>query len=138
MTEQQTARYERRDVNPKWLTVTVLIVIAGIAFCLWLASVVLGFGRPALLSKPPSAIPATVPAPHLRSDPGQDLAEYQQEKRQQLSSAGWVDREAGIVHIPIRQAMDHVAEHGLPRWPAPAADSPAMRAQEARQAAGVP
>lgn len=138
MTEQQTAPYERRDVNPKWLSITVLIVIVGIAFCLWLASVVLGFGRPALLSGPPGAIPATVPSPQLRSDPGQDLAEYQREKRQRLSSAGWVDREASIVHIPIQQAMEQVAEHGPPRWPALATDSPAMRAQQARQAAGAP
>lgn len=138
MTEQRAAPYEQRDINPKWLTVTVLIIIAAIAFCLWLASVVLGVGRPTLLSKPPGAIPATVPAPQLRSDPGQDLAAFQQEKRQRLHSSGWVDREAGIAHIPIQQAMQQVAEQGLPRWSPPEAESPAMRAQEARQAAGEP
>src|SRR5699024_8698106 len=112
MADQEAASYERRDVNPKWLAVTAVIIIIGIASCLWLAHSVLDFGKPTLVTEYPGPIPDTVPAPQLRSDPTQDLAEYQRSKRQRLESAGMVDDKAGIAHIPIQQAMDHLAEHG--------------------------
>ena len=35
-----------------------------------------------------------------------------EEARRRLSSAGWVDRDAGVVRIPIEQAMDLVAQQG--------------------------
>ena len=34
------------------------------------------------------------------------------EARRRLESAGWVDRDAGVVRIPIEQAMDIVAQRG--------------------------
>ena len=35
-----------------------------------------------------------------------------EEARRRLGSAGWVDRDAGVVHIPIEQAMDLVVQRG--------------------------
>jgi hypothetical protein len=32
--------------------------------------------------------------------------------RQRLESAGWVDRDAGVVHIPIEEAMDLIVARG--------------------------
>jgi hypothetical protein len=34
------------------------------------------------------------------------------EARRRLESAGWVDRDAGVVHVPIEQAMEIVARRG--------------------------
>lgn len=39
-------------------------------------------------------------------------AERKLEARKRLDSAGWVDRERGVVHIPIEQAMEIVARKG--------------------------
>jgi hypothetical protein len=36
------------------------------------------------------------------------------EARRRLESAGWVDRDAGVVRIPIEQAMEIVARRGTP------------------------
>jgi hypothetical protein len=38
-------------------------------------------------------------------------------EEQQLHSYGWVDQSAGSVHIPIDQAMQLIAERGLPTTP---------------------
>lgn len=35
-----------------------------------------------------------------------------EEARRRLGGAGWVDRDAGVVHIPIEQAMDLIAQRG--------------------------
>ena len=50
-----------------------------------------------------------VPSPRLQTQPIEDYAHYFAEKRAQLDSVGWIDRERGIAHIPIEQAMDDVA-----------------------------
>jgi hypothetical protein len=62
--------------------------------------------------------PPTPPAPRLEAQPGQDLAAYRGVERAKLSTYRWVDRQAGLVAIPIDRAMDMVAQQGLPARPA--------------------
>jgi len=59
-------------------------------------------------------VPPQPPLPRLEIDPPADLARYRDEQRTGLESYGWVDRPAGVVHIPIEDAMRIVAERGLP------------------------
>jgi hypothetical protein len=59
-------------------------------------------------------VPPQPPLPRLETDPAQDLARYREEQRKGLDGYGWVDRPAGVVHIPIDEAMRIVAERGLP------------------------
>ena len=40
--------------------------------------------------------------------------EFDRRQRDELSSYGWIDRQAGIVHIPIDAAMELVLKKGLP------------------------
>jgi hypothetical protein len=57
-----------------------------------------------------------VPSPRLQAQPIEDYAHYFAEKRAQLESAGWIDREHRIAHIPIEQAMDQIArQQGAPK-----------------------
>jgi hypothetical protein len=39
-----------------------------------------------------------------------------QAENAQLHSYGWVDRSAGMVRVPIDQAMAFVVQQGLPSW----------------------
>jgi hypothetical protein len=52
--------------------------------------------------------------PHLQGDPATDRIRAQKQQLEQLSSYGWVDRSAGIAHIPIDRAMDLLAESSSP------------------------
>jgi hypothetical protein len=57
-----------------------------------------------------------------------DLETMQQRERYTLNSYGWVDQNAGIVRIPIEQAMDALVRQGLPtRVAAPAAGQPKQK-----------
>ncbi|HJV59861.1 MAG TPA: hypothetical protein VJ743_02890 [Albitalea sp.] len=58
------------------------------------------------------AAPAVRPAegPVLQSSPQPDLAKYRAEKQRRLDSTGWVDRERGIVHVPVATAMAMLAQ----------------------------
>jgi hypothetical protein len=54
------------------------------------------------------------PAPQLEVTETQDLAAQRAAESQILTSYGWVDREHGIVRIPIGQAIDLLAASHLP------------------------
>jgi hypothetical protein len=54
------------------------------------------------------------PEPRLQTNPKQDLADLRRREEIILNSYGWVDRNAGIVRIPIGEAMKLTVERGLP------------------------
>jgi hypothetical protein len=54
------------------------------------------------------------PEPRLQTDPRQDLADMRASEDEQLQSYGWVDKNAGVVRIPIDAAMKLTLERGLP------------------------
>ena len=61
------------------------------------------------------------PEPRLQVNGYQDLVSYQKQQQDILNHYGWVDQAAGVVHIPIDQAMDDLLKKGLPaRTPAEA------------------
>jgi hypothetical protein len=57
------------------------------------------------------------PSPRLQSSPRADMQAFHAEEMARLNSAGWVDRDAHTVHIPIDQAMRAVAAEGIAGWP---------------------
>ncbi len=54
------------------------------------------------------------PEPRLQTDPRDDLAHLRRAEDDVLQSYAWIDRSAGVVRIPIDQAMKLIAERGLP------------------------
>lgn len=64
--------------------------------------------------------PATIqqfPEPRLEDDERTELNGFRLHEDQQLESYGWVNQNAGVVHIPIDQAMKLIAQRGLPTTP---------------------
>jgi len=54
--------------------------------------------------------------PVLQVKPQHDWLAYRQEQEAFLNNYGWVNRTAGLVRIPISEAMERVMRDGLPRW----------------------
>jgi len=54
------------------------------------------------------------PAPRLQVSPNQELKRTSQTEEVILRSYRWVDKDAGIVGIPIEQAIKVLAKKGLP------------------------
>ena len=101
------------------------IVMVGIYVAVWL---VFGFFDRREASESVRDFPLAAgrsdvpPQPRLQADPRQDLRALQQRDEALLNSYGWADREAGLVRIPIAEAMRLTVERGLPvRWTAAAA-----------------
>jgi hypothetical protein len=56
-------------------------------------------------------------APMLESDERGQFKDFLLKQEDQLNSYGWVDQQAGVVHIPIERAIDLIVERGLPVLP---------------------
>jgi hypothetical protein len=108
--------YETRDVNPKvilWLVAAVVLVVGGAMGGLW--ALQQNHHSVATRNQPPRlmTVDQTAPAPRLQAAPVRDYQEYLNEQERELSTYGWVNRDRGIVRIPIERAMDVALERGL-------------------------
>jgi hypothetical protein len=62
--------------------------------------------------------PKMPPEPRLQSSPRIDLHDMRAAEDQLLHHYSWVDRDKGVVRLPIERAMDILAQRGLPSRPA--------------------
>jgi hypothetical protein len=65
-------------------------------------------------------LPKTIeafPQPRLEKNERLEINGFRLQEEQTLFSYGWVDRQAGLVRIPINRAMELVAQRGLPTTP---------------------
>jgi len=117
MSRTTTGNYEPSDFNPRGvaefvvgLVITVVVsavVVAGV-MRYWLSI------SPVGNTAPFSKVIARITAPRLQISPADDLAAIHEREQSFLHGYGWVDRKAGIIHIPIERAMQLVVERGLP------------------------
>jgi hypothetical protein len=114
-------RHEKSDVNVRAILAVgaglaaVTTVLAGVVWLL-----VLFLARSAADNAPREFPLAAAheqrlpPEPRLQTDPREDLLTLRQDEERLLRSYGWVDKDAGVVRIPINEAMRLTLERGLP------------------------
>ena len=90
---------------------------AGLMAFFIVSVVALRFIYPGAVSGPSDAPRSQSAKPALQIDAPADLAAHRAAEQRALTSYGWVDRQAGTVHIPIDQAMRDVAASGIKDWP---------------------
>ncbi len=83
--------------------------------------------------KPPATPVSRFPQPQLQANAAADLVKIQATEQEKLATYGWVDRNAGVVRMPIDQAMRLVAQRGVPVWPAPPPQPPQKTALEIKK-----
>lgn len=122
-------KYEPKDASGKWLgAIGVLIVITAIIlpFLLWgfYGHFEASYGHAAPIPESKNLERFNVPpAPELKPYPIVNYREFRRAENEKLTEYGWINREKGIVHIPIEQAMKQLAAKGLPEIQ-PANDNP--------------
>jgi hypothetical protein len=123
-------KHEQSDVNIRPILLFGLVmVIAGIIIHLTIWLMFSFFDTRAELQLPrqyPLAAEGQnqlPPEPRLQTTPREDLKEFRAGEDQILGSYGWIDKSAGVVRIPIPEAMQLTLERGLPARPAAPAPS---------------
>lgn len=109
--------YELRDVNPRlplYVALGVLILLP-LVF-LFITGAFALRGEIALSTRVEDFFEGVLSEPRtarLQASPDADLARMRAISKEGLNGYGWIDREAGIVRIPIERAMDlYVQRHG--------------------------
>ena len=95
-------------VGAVFLATLAFLVIAPLALLLAFPGAVPDVGRTRTVQPPP---------PRLQLDPPRDLARFRADEEKRLSTYYWVDKDRGIVHIPIDRAMRLLVERGIDGFP---------------------
>ena len=105
------------NIKPILFSTVAILSVAVFAFiAMW--AMFLGLERASLyLAKTPPPMSAHPPS-HvgmlLQVDPPAEFSVVHAEAYRALSEYGWVDKDAGVVHIPIARAMDLSIARGFP------------------------
>lgn len=96
----------------------LVAIILGTLVLVLIVSVFIWFGFDYVRQRPPASLfegGATMAdeVPRVKPDWPGDLAVLDQQMKERLNTAGWIDREAGVVHMPIDRAMTLLVERGL-------------------------
>jgi hypothetical protein len=111
--------YERSDLKPG----TIALFGIGLAVVIGAAVVITSLFvhyRALQHSRQETPVPRlagereATPEPRLQVDAPKELRQMRAAEEAALNSYGWVDKDAGIVKIPVDRAMEILAKKGLP------------------------
>jgi hypothetical protein len=125
---QPATGHETRDVHLGGATrfIVVMSVFLAVVFAfIWFVFVTWRADTAAPAASTPAAAARTgdrlPPLPRLQTTPYADLKAFRADETQVLETYAWVDKEKGVVRIPIARAIELVAERGLPAAATPEA-----------------
>ncbi|MCL4217586.1 MAG: hypothetical protein KJ052_11375 [Candidatus Hydrogenedentes bacterium] len=116
--------YEIRDVKISVVLMFLIPVatVSALSFVVVYGLIALWDKRPEPTSVQPSPVAEARPLPELyvlQPNPPLDFQAFQAEEKAEVSAYRWIDKEAGLAKIPVNEALDWVADHGIPEWPLP-------------------
>jgi hypothetical protein len=119
--ENPEVHHETSDVNIRAILefgAGLIVVAVGIHFIVWL---LFGYFTSREARRVPPEYPLAVsqgertpPEPRLQTTPREDLRDFRANEDAVLASYGWVDKNAGVVRIPIDEAIRLTLKRGLP------------------------
>jgi hypothetical protein len=109
---------EQRDLNLRAVAIFAVSLAVTIVIVLLVSKGVSVWMLRRHTARQPSALPVGVasqlpPEPRLQVNAPMDLRHWRATEDSLLAGYGWVDREHGVVRIPINQAMKLIEKHGV-------------------------
>ena len=134
MVTPEGAGYEHTDANVWqiikfgiWLLITALVVHVGMGamYKMLIEQAKVTGEQPYPLAS--TTEPRLPPAPRLQQFPRNEYYEHFVSEQDKLHSYGWINKDAGVVRIPIEDAMRLTLERGvLQTAPQPAQETPGL------------
>ena len=111
--ENPTTDFEPTD----WSLRPVALIYVAIPVLLVISCFVLIVAYPNALPDVDRTLRIAPPGPRLQTDAAGDLQKFRADEERRLNTYYWIERDKGIVHIPIEQAMKSLAATGAPGFP---------------------
>jgi len=113
------AGHELRDLSPGNIALFGAALAAIIGVALLATYALFHFYLVGVTRSQPSPSPLSygrgpTPEPRLGVKAGDELAAMRKQESEILNTYGWVDRDRGVVRIPIERAIEMIARRGLP------------------------
>jgi hypothetical protein len=111
--------YELSDLKPAAIVLFALALVIAVGLAVLITSLFIHF-RALQQARHEAPVPRlagereAMPEPRLQIDAQKELRQMRASEEAALNSYGWVDKNAGIVRIPVKRAMEILAEKGLP------------------------
>jgi hypothetical protein len=119
-----SAGAEQQDDRPKtafeptdWPLRPIALIYIGLLVLLVISSFVLIAAYPTSMPDVDRTLRIAPPGPRLQTEPASDLRAFRADEAKRLNTYYWIDKQKGVVHIPIQEAMKKVAKTGLPGFP---------------------
>jgi hypothetical protein len=118
------AGHEVSDVSIRGLIIFLVGLLASLAAVVFAISWMFSFLSMRAQrsdSPPPPLAPLRTkgpPEPRLQETPALEMRKMREAEEAALTNTRWIDKQQGIVQIPIDRAMELIGQRGLPHWPA--------------------
>jgi len=100
-----------------WEFKPIVLIYAGILILLVISTLVLIPAYPNALPDVDRVLRINPPGPRLQTDPEADYRRFRAEEEQKLDGYHWVDKQKGVVRVPIEQAMKKLVQTGISGFP---------------------
>ena len=100
-----------------WDLAPVAAVYIGVLVLLVISCFAVVLAYPGALPDVSRALHINPPGPRLQTNDAADLRRFRAEEDRKLNSYYWTDKQKGVVHIPIGEAMKKLAQTGIPGFP---------------------
>jgi hypothetical protein len=113
------ASYERSDLRPGYIAFFGIALSVVLVISVVIASLIVHY-KTVQHARQDTPIPRlarereATPGPRLQVEAHSELRQMRAAEDAALNNYGWVDKNAGIVRIPVDQAMEVLAKKGLP------------------------
>ena len=105
--------YEPAD----WPLKPIAAIALGLLALLVISAFVLIVAYPHTTSDVTRDVRINPPGPRLQTDEAADLRRFRTDEEKRLNTFYWIDKQKGIVHVPIEQAMKQLVATGIPDFP---------------------
>lgn len=100
-----------------WSLAPVAWIYVGTLVLLIVSCLVLIVAYPDTLPDVTRTLRINPPGPRLQTNPEADLGRFRAAESRQLNEYYWIDKQKGIAHVPIREAMKTLVQTGIDGFP---------------------
>jgi hypothetical protein len=117
-TEADQSRRAKTAFEPTdWNLAPIAAIYAGILALLVVSCLAMIIAYPASLPDVSRTLRINPPGPRLQTSDEADLRRFRAEEDRKLNGYYWIDKQTGVAHIPIGEAMQKLARSGIDGFP---------------------
>lgn len=116
--EAEQSRRAKTAFEPTdWNVAPIAAIYIGVLVLLVISCFAIAIAYPNTLTDVSRSLHINPPGPRLQTDEAADLRRFRAEQEKRLNGYYWIDKQKGIAHIPISEAMQKLARSGIDGFP---------------------